>query len=171
MLPSHGCGSIIVNCRSELMAASSASSSLEVPAFSKEEGGSLLLQELGISNDSETNWALSNALSETWGGHALTIDVMARTMRARKKTLQEFFQAYKENPRSLHKKPRRRIDNMYYDRPDDTESLWKIAFDQLEPLEEQIFGVLSMLGPNDVPASIFHKVTEVEEFRDLDPTE
>jgi hypothetical protein len=167
MWPSHGCGSIIVNCRSELTAASAVIESIEIPAFTREEGGALLLQELGMADSSTTDQELSNSLSETWGGHALTIDVMARNMRARKKPLKEFSKAYKDNPQSLHKKPRRRIDNPYYDRPDDTESLWKIAFDQLEPLEEQIFGVLSMLGPNDVPAYIFYKVDSIEGFEDL----
>ena len=67
------------------MTTSSASESIEVSAFTKEEGGALLLQELGIEGSSSTqDQELSNALSETWGGHALTIDVMAGTMRARK---------------------------------------------------------------------------------------
>lgn len=171
MWPSYGCGCILMTCRSELTAASAASDSVEIPAFSKKEGGKLLLQELGIDMSSTSDEELSTSLSETWGGHALTIDVMARTMRARKKSLKDFFKAYKENPRSLHKKPRRTIDSIYYDRPDDTGSLWKIAFDQLEALEEQIFGVLSMLGPNDVPTHIFLNILQLEDYKNLDASE
>jgi len=145
------------------MAASSASESIEVSAFTKEDGGALLLQELGIEGSCSTqDQELSNALSETWGGHALTIDMMARTMRARKKPLWRTSSKRTRTILEIFIRTRRRIENIYYDRPDDTESLWKIAFDQLEPLEEQIFGVLSMPGPNDVPAHIFHEAAGVE---------
>lgn len=171
MWPSCGTGSILITCRSELTAASSATTSIEVPAFTNEEGGELLIQELGLTECSQVENTLSIQFSETLGGHALTLDVMARHMRARQKTLEEFVEIYQKNPRSLHKRPRRRIANKYYDKDDDPESLWSIAFSQLEPLTAEVFGILCMLAPNRVPSSIFLKKHSIPSLEEIDSTE
>ncbi len=171
MWPSCGGGSILITCRSELLAASSATTSVEVPAFTNKEGGELLVKELGLIQHSQSDDVLSTQISETLGGHALTIDVMARHMRTRKKTLEQFLNAYTQNPRSLHKRPRRRIVNKYYDKDDDLESLWAIAFSQLEPLTAVVFGILCMLAPNRVPVDIFLKSRTMPSLQGLDLSE
>ena len=156
LCPTHGCGDILMTCRSELLAASTASSSIEVPAFTNEEGAQLLLKRLNReSSPSEADKSSSLELAELLGGHALTLDVMARTILARKKQLPDFVRLYKENPRSLHRKPRNKIANQYYKRDEDPESLWAIPFRQLDADEATIMGVLSMYGPNRVPSTVF----------------
>ncbi|KAJ8130114.1 hypothetical protein O1611_g3512 [Lasiodiplodia mahajangana] len=155
--PSDGPGSIIVTCRSELTAASTAHENLEILPFSISEGGELLLRELGFPTNSSQDKDLSNELSSLLGGHALTLNVMARNIKARKKGLREFVQMYKDNPRSLHRKPRRILQglpNQYYGRDDDLESLWAIPFSELQPDESHVFGILAMCGPNNIPSHL-----------------
>lgn len=154
--PSCGRGMILVTCRGELKEASATTHSIEVTPFSKNEGGFLLRQKIGVENSTNEEVQLALDFSETLGGHALTLEVIARHMRARKKHLADFVTMYKNNPCNLHEKPGRDIGNRYYTRADDLESLWIIAFDQLEPLEEQVFGILCMYGPNSLPAAVFH---------------
>jgi hypothetical protein len=62
------------------------------------------------------------------GGHALAIDVMARSIAVKKRKLPEFVRIYKQKPRAMHQKPRRKIFNQYYKREGDLESLWAISF-------------------------------------------
>lgn len=155
--PSDGPGSIIVTCRSELTAASTARETLEIMPFTKTEGGELLLRELGFSSDSSRDKNLSVELSSLLGGHALTLNVMARNIKARKKNLADFVQMYKDNPRPLHRKPRRLLQslpNQYYDRVDDLESLWAIPFSELQEDERHVFGILAMCGPNNIPSHL-----------------
>jgi hypothetical protein len=140
-------------CRSELLAASSAATSVEVPAFIDPEGGALLLQELGLQSYSKEELAISIDFSNTLGGHALAIDIMARHMRSRKKSLEKFVQVYKANPRSMYKNPKRGIINIYYDK--DLESMWLFAFSQLDTLSSRVFGILCLLASERVPATVF----------------
>lgn len=157
LLPTGGPGSIVITCRSELTAASSANEIIEVTPFSDSDGGELLLREIG-SRAEEGSEQTSTELATLLGGHALTINVMARSIVARKKSVADFLSMYKENPRSLHKRPRRKIHNLYnqyYDKTDDLESLWAIPFSQLEPEESRVFGVMTMCGPSKIPSSIF----------------
>ena len=151
--PSCGQGSILITCRSELLAASSAASAIEVPSFTDEEGGALLLQELGLDHYSAHDLELSASFSNTLGGHGLAIDLMARHMSARKKTLDQLIQSYREDPRSLHSLPKRGgIVSKYYSK--DLSSMWTIAFDQLEPTSARLFGILSMVGPDQLPTQV-----------------
>jgi hypothetical protein len=92
-------------------------------------------------------------LSDLLGGHALAIDVMARSILVKKKKLPDFVRSYKEKPRAMHKKPRQKIVNKYYKRDDYIESLWAIPFGGLESDEADILGILSMCGPNKFPSS------------------
>ncbi|KAL6830016.1 hypothetical protein V8C40DRAFT_263826 [Trichoderma camerunense] len=157
--PTHGCGSILLTCRSELTAASSALTTIEVPAFADAEGSSLLLQHLDLSDPTDEERAASMELSDLLGGHALAINVMARSIAAKKKKLPDFVRSYKEKPRVMHKKPRRKIFNQYYKRDDDIESLWAVPFEMLQPDEATALGILSMCGPNRLPSSTFIRET------------
>lgn len=150
--PSCGRGSILVTCRSELLAASSSASSIAIPPFSSDDGGRLLLQELGLDQYTTRDLQLAVEFSNTLGGHALAIDLMARNMRARKKTLEQFIHSYEENPRKLHKNPRRGIRNIYYEK--DLASMWSIAFSQLDRTSARLFGILCMLAPDNLPANV-----------------
>jgi hypothetical protein len=163
--PTHGCGNVLVTCRSELLAASvadGAAASIEVPAFTPDEGAELLLRRLGRAENSlaasESDRSASLELAELLGGHALMLDVMARTILAKRKQLSDFVRMYKRKPRPLHQKPRNmvaRIANQYYRRSEDAESLWAIPFQQLDSAEAAIMRVLCMCGPNKVPSTLF----------------
>ncbi|KAI1317386.1 hypothetical protein F5Y16DRAFT_419650 [Xylariaceae sp. FL0255] len=157
--PISGPGRIIITCRSELTAASCSRLTIEVPAFSAIEGGTLLRRELRIAEDTEENVKLSTELSALLGGHAITLNVMARSIMARKKSLPDFVQMYKSDPRSLHRKPKRRthnLNNQYYNKSDDLESIWTIPFGEVEEDEAKIFGIMSMLGSSKIPSALFN---------------
>ncbi|OKO93437.1 hypothetical protein PENSUB_12500 [Penicillium subrubescens] len=169
--PTYGCGEILVTCRSELVAASAAVSSIEVPAFTNEEGAELMLKLLDRGTYSDADRSSSVELADLLGGHALTLDVMARNIVARKKQLPEFVRVYKEKPRSLHMKPRKKIVNRYYKREDDPESLWAIPFSQLRSDEAEVLGILSMCGPNKFPSSVLVPETSAPEAFNIDQDE
>ena len=150
--PSCGRGSILVTCRSELLAASSSASSIAVPPFNSDDGGHLLLRELGLSQYTIHDLQLAEEFSKTLGGHALAIDLMARNMRARKKNLEQFIHSYRENPRTLHKNLKRGIRNIYYEK--DLASMWLIAFSRLDRLSARLFAIICMLAPGNLPAHV-----------------
>ncbi len=153
IMPAYGCGIVLLTCRSELTAASSAMTTIEIPAFTTNEGSDLLLGRLDLEAATDEEKASSVELSDLLGGHALAVDVMARSIAVKKKKLPEFVRVYKEKPRAMHKKPRRKIFNQYYKGDDDLESLWAIPFGQLQPDEAVVLGILSMCGPNRLPSS------------------
>lgn len=151
--PTHGCGTILLTCRSELKAASIALTKIAVRPFEEGEGSNLLLQSLNLSAPTDEEKAASLELSDLLGGHALAIDVMARSISANKKKLPDFVRRYKKKPRAMHKKPREKIDNKYYPRDDHIESLWAIPFGGLKSDEADILGILCMCGPTKFPSS------------------
>ncbi|KAI4210725.1 MAG: hypothetical protein LQ351_006400 [Letrouitia transgressa] len=65
--PSCGRGSILVTCRSELLAASSSASSIAVPPFNSDDGDHLLLQELGQDQYTTRDLQLAVEFSQTLG--------------------------------------------------------------------------------------------------------
>jgi hypothetical protein len=152
-LPSSGQGAVLITCRSEYLAASAAGTVFEVPPFTDDEGANLLRKELHQEFYTGPEIDASTRLSGLLGGHALALDLMARHMRSRKKKLEEFLQSYMRDPQNLHKQPRRGLKNLYYD--EDIQSMWQVAFGQLEGQVEQVFGILCMLGPGLVPAKLF----------------
>ncbi|KAI0098027.1 P-loop containing nucleoside triphosphate hydrolase protein [Nemania sp. FL0031] len=170
--PSGGRGAIIVTCRSELLAAATLSGRvMEVLPFSNSEGGELLLRQIGADMEDSVNKEDSMELSYLLGGHAISLNVMARSIKARKKTLGEFVKAYKENPRSLHKKQKRRIfslPNPYYDKTDDLEYLWEIPFSELEPDEARVLGIMAMCAPSNIPITVFETKTLDIDSKSLD---
>ncbi|KAI1271208.1 hypothetical protein F5Y07DRAFT_404632 [Xylaria sp. FL0933] len=157
--PSGGRGAIIITCRSELLAAATPSGrAMEVLPFNNAEGGELLLRQIGADIEDKINKDDSMELSDLLGGHAISLNVMARSIKARKKPLGEFVKAYKENPRSLHKKQKKRIFNIpnpYYDKSDDLESLWEIPFSELEPDEARVLGIMAVCAPSNIPITVF----------------
>lgn len=98
-------------------------------------------------------------MSELLGGHALTLDVMARNIVAKTKRVPAatLSGSTRRSPACCHKKPRIKIANQYYKRDEDPESLWELPFGQLEADEAAVLGVLSMYGPNNVPFSALDK--------------
>ncbi|KAL2833836.1 hypothetical protein BDW59DRAFT_156634 [Aspergillus cavernicola] len=172
--PSNGPGSVLITCRSELIAVSSpAAQAIEIPAFTDDEGSRLLLKEIGVASETAREKGLSVEFAGLLGGHALSLNVMARSIVARKKGLEYFVQVYKKNPHSLHKKPKRktaRISNQYYRSDDDLESLWAIPFSELDEEASRTLGIMSMCGPNKIPDIIFKTATfgtDEEEFDEI----
>ena len=151
--PKIGCGSILVTCRSGIMADSIADSQLEIPTLAKSEGSALMLKRLGKIRPSEEEKLLAEDFSGILGGLALAIDVMSRHMRARQESLQEFLPYYKYHRRQLHKKPSGNIMNIAYD--GDLESLWSISFDRLKEETLETFEILCMFAPDKIPLDLF----------------
>ncbi|KAF2117052.1 hypothetical protein BDV96DRAFT_644487 [Lophiotrema nucula] len=154
---------------SELLATSACTIPLEVPSFSRKEGANLILKELDKTDVSPADQELALKISDHLGGHALAIDVMARYMLTRKKSLSKFLAEYKANPRSIQKK--RAITNIYYEHPLD--GAWALAFGQLEPTVSKLFGIISMVGPDRLPVNLLadwltSHTDEDEECNDLD---
>ena len=153
LCPSGGCGSVFIASWSESIAVSAVAGSIEVRAFTDEEGGALLRQELGFMNYSPEDIELSRKFSKTLGGHALAIDLMVRHMRSNHQNLERFVNNYEKDSRHLHGYPEHGVSNMYYD--NDLKSMWTNALSLLESGSARLLGILSMLGPDRILTKIF----------------
>ncbi|KAK2594394.1 hypothetical protein QQS21_007900 [Conoideocrella luteorostrata] len=123
--PYDGPGAVIKTCGSEMTATSSpATLVLQVEPFSTEQGGELLLVQAGLSTTLQSNKDLSAEFSALLGGHTISLNVMARSIIAIKMNLGDFLTRFKQDPRSLRRRPRRRVHNLYYDKPNDLESIY-----------------------------------------------
>ncbi|EHK49529.1 hypothetical protein TRIATDRAFT_189576 [Trichoderma atroviride IMI 206040] len=151
-LPSCGSGSILITCRSEILASSVADEQIEIPVLTDREGSTLMLKQLGIANPSAKERELTEEFSSELGGLSLAIDLMSRHMRTRKKGVAQFLPYYREKRALLHRNPQRGITNIYYN--GDLESSWTIAFGQLDEQSIKVFRVLCMLAPDRIPLTV-----------------
>ncbi|GAW23605.1 hypothetical protein ANO14919_131790 [Xylariales sp. No.14919] len=79
----------------------------------------------------------------------------------RKKNFADFVQMYKSDPRSLHKKLKRRTHNLLskcYNKSDDLGSMWMIPFGEIEE-ESRVLGIITMLGSTIIPSTLFNTKT------------
>ncbi|KAL8647404.1 MAG: hypothetical protein Q9210_005582 [Variospora velana] len=90
--PRTGNGSILVTCRSEILAASPAAVTIEIPAFTIDKSGELIINIMNRKNASEDENLAAHELSEKLGGLALAIDIVTKQIKTRKrfKTIRDF---------------------------------------------------------------------------------
>ena len=151
--PFQGCGSILITCRSETIAASSTVSYIEVPTFSDEESSAFLLQRVCYTVDPQADMDISREISKRLGSHALAIDLMARHIQANYTSLALFVKSYEKNHQAFHKLPESDMVDTKCNK--DLDWAWNIVFNQLSAKSARILGILSMLGPDRIPRSIF----------------
>ncbi|UKZ53095.1 hypothetical protein TrVGV298_006883 [Trichoderma virens] len=137
--PVTGNGQILVTCRSELVAASPVASALEIPPFTPEEGGKLLLNLARKQNPTSEDISLAEELSEMLGGLALAIQI----------TASQIF-----NKKSLRMPPKYAPRNPYY--TDNLETVWKTAFESLDENSSRLLGLICFCAPDDIPRHLIN---------------
>lgn len=157
-MPLTGTGRVLVTCRSEYSADFLASAPptlhvLEVPTFTREEGGELLLQIAGQVNPSAEDRSCALELSERLGGLALALDLIGRQIKIRKKTMTPFLPFYLEHRLLLNKQPSRGIRNKYYSL--DLETVWKTSFLNLSDDAASLIRLMCFVAPDDIPDFLF----------------
>ncbi|KAJ8132507.1 hypothetical protein O1611_g1115 [Lasiodiplodia mahajangana] len=155
--PISGHGSVLLTCRSEMMAASYTASVLEIPTFNDDEGSRLILQILAREiTDEERRSSLE--LTRKLGGLALALDLMAKQIRSRKTTITHFLPYYEGSHQSLHRAPRRGIKNHYYSK--DLETVWATSFERLESRAGLLMSMLCFFAPEAIPFDILNECTK-----------
>ncbi|KAL8896037.1 MAG: hypothetical protein Q9207_007903 [Kuettlingeria erythrocarpa] len=149
--PRTGNGSILVTCRSEILAASPAAVAIEIPAFTMSESGELIMNIMNRKNASEDENLAAHELSEKLGGLALAIDIVAKQIKTRKrfKTIRDFLPYYEQHYRTLHKRPKIGIFDPYYSK--DIDTVWQTAFEHLEPDAARLMSLFCFMAPEGIP--------------------
>ncbi|KAL9039792.1 MAG: hypothetical protein Q9214_004731 [Letrouitia sp. 1 TL-2023] len=149
--PVTGAGSILITCQSELLAESPAATSIEIPAFNKEEGGELVLRILNRKNISQDEVSAAQELSEKLGGLALLVDIVAKQIKMTKrfKNIRDFLTHYEEHYRDLNKRPRLGIVDPYYSKDGDT--VWQTAFKTLGTNAARLLSLFCFVAPEGIP--------------------
>jgi hypothetical protein len=131
------------------LAATPAAASIEVPTFTVDESSELMLQILNWQDISLDEVEASRDLSEKLGGLALVLDIIAKQVRTRKKSIREFLPYYDEHHRTLHKRPKRGIIDPYYDK--DLLTVWRPAFEDLSLDSAKLISLLCFVAPESIP--------------------
>lgn len=145
-------GSILVTCRSELKARTLASKFIEIPKFNEEESVRLLLSLTGNSNEQAEQDA-AREFSILLGGLAIALDVLAKQVFVRKRTLSRFLSIYNKQRRLPLKRPERGAKDVYYSL--DVTTIWVTAFEGLTPNGAKLLSWLSFVAPEDIPQALF----------------
>ena len=159
--PVAGNGQIVVTCRSELIAACPATCAVEIPSFTKQEGGELLLRLAGKRKADDGDIAAAEALSEMLGGLALAIDITARQIFVKKKSMKQFLPYFVKNKQSLRVPPRYAARNPYYN--DTLVTVWQTAFDSLDKDSSHLLGLICFFAPDAIPRDIINSPTHISE--------
>lgn len=152
--PSTGHGQIVVTCRSELVAASPAAGAVEIPPFTREEGGALLLRlarKTGVTDDDRY---AAEELSEMLGGLALALEITASQIFVKKKSMKQFLPYFKKHKQSLRAPPRYAPTNPYYSQT--LKTVWQTAFESLDGNSGQLLGLICFFAPDDIPRGIIN---------------
>lgn len=157
--PAAGNGQIVVTCRSELIAACPAACAVEIPSFTAKEGGELLLRLSGKRNTDDVDVAAAEELSGLLGGLALAIDIIARQIFVKKKSMRQFLPYFVKNKQSLRMPPRYAARNPYYN--ETLITVWQTAFDSLDKTSAQLLGLICFFAPDDIPRDIINRATQI----------
>lgn len=150
--PASGYGSILVTCRCEKVATSPAERSLEVLVFVPSEGAQLISKILRRNSVDEDEVSASKDLSEELGGLPMAIVVISKKIFVRKKSVREFIPYYEKNRRTLQKRQKSDINDIYYDK--DLEGVWKTAFKDVSPLTGSLLLLLCFFAPDAIPNTL-----------------
>lgn len=159
--PIVGRGCILVTCRSENLAAGLPANALEIPTFTVGESSDLMLKILDRQNVDEGEVDASKILSQKLGGLALALDIIAKQVRIRKKSIRDFIPYYDEHYGTLHKRPKRGIRNPYYDK--DLTTVWKAAFENLSSNSAICMSLLCFVAPESVPDWLLSQKVDLDE--------
>jgi len=157
--PAAGNGQIVVTCRSELIAACPAAHVVEIPPFTRKEGGELLLTLANKRNSGADDIAAAAELSEMLGGLALAIDITARQIFVKKKSMQKFLPYFIKNKQSLRMPPRYAARNPYYNQS--LVTVWQTAFNTLDENSAHLLGLICFFAPDNIPRDIINRPTQV----------
>ncbi|KAJ5959309.1 Tetratricopeptide-like helical [Penicillium vulpinum] len=136
--PAAGNGQILVTCRSELVAACpAATANTKLPA------------EIEAAQE----------LSSMLGGLALAIDITAKQIFVKKKTMRQFLPYFKKNKQSLRVPPRYASRNPYYN--ENLVTVWQTAFDSLTKESGQLLALMCFFAPDDIPSDIIHTTEQI----------
>ncbi|CAK7241120.1 MAG: hypothetical protein STHCBS139747_002578 [Sporothrix thermara] len=154
-------GQILVTCRSEIVARMAADAKIEVPCFTEQQGGQLLLR-LADKTEKKTaeDVAVAEELSLMLGGLALAIDILARQIIVKKMTMPEFFKYFLRNKPKLLKPPSH-MKNIYY--KETLETVWQTAFESLDDASARVLQLLCFCAPDDIPRSMIHRQDDENE--------
>lgn len=83
--PTSGNGGILVTCRSKILAASPAGVAIEAPTFTNAESGELIMDIMKRKISTEDEVLATHELSEKLGGLALSIDIVTKQIKTRKR--------------------------------------------------------------------------------------
>jgi hypothetical protein len=166
--PTAGNGQIVVTCRSEHLAHSPAAEKFEIESFQGKESGQLLLKLAKKRNPNEAEIEAAEELAGLLGGLALALDVTARQILEKKKTVRRFLDYYKdkENHPALRRPPIR-IRNLAYPRNLDT--LWHAAFMNISEDAGRILSLTCFYAPDNIPRELWsRKIFHTESWRFLE---
>ena len=152
--PSTGHGQIVVTCRSELVAASPAAGAVEIPPFTREEGGTLLLRLARKTEVTDDDRSAAEELSEMLGGLALAIEITASQIFVKKKSMKQFLPYFKKHKQSLRAPPRYAPTNPYYSQT--LKTVWQTAFESLDENSSHLLGLVCFFAPDDIPRGIIN---------------
>ena len=151
----------MVTCRSELIAACPANCAVEILSFTRQVGGELLLRLAGKRNADDGDIAAAEELSEMLGGLALAIDITARQIFVKKKSMKQFLPYFVKNKQSLRMPPRYAARNPYYN--DTLVTVWQTAFDSLDEDSSQLLGLICFFAPDAIPRDIINSPSHIPE--------
>ncbi|KAH6627517.1 P-loop containing nucleoside triphosphate hydrolase protein [Chaetomium tenue] len=174
--PSTGHGQIVVTCRSELVAASPAAGAVEIPPFTRQEGGTLLLRLARKTDVTDDDISAAEELSKMLGGLALAIEITASQIFVKKKSLKQFLPYFKKHKQSLRAPPRYAPRNPYYSQT--LKTVWQTAFESLDENSSHLLGLFCFFAPDDIPRSIINTpdpipgtwpfLTDIDEYEEAE---
>ncbi|KAJ3496070.1 hypothetical protein NLG97_g2939 [Lecanicillium saksenae] len=158
--PKSGSGQVIVTCRSELIAASPAAHQFEVQPFGDQEAGELLLRLAGRPEEDAAERNSAEQIANLLGGLPLGIDIIARQIQVKKKSMQEFLPYFKNNKPSLRVPPRYAPGNPYYTK--DLVTVWQTAFESLSDEAYKFLSIITFLAADGIPRFLLNPSGEVK---------
>ncbi|KAM3446486.1 hypothetical protein MY3296_009633 [Beauveria thailandica] len=147
--PKSGSGQVLVTCRSELIAASPAAHQLEVQPFGDHEAGELLLRLAARPTVNAAERSSAEKIGNLLGGLPLGIDIIARQIKVKKKSMQEFLPYFKNNKPSLRVPPRYAPGNPYYTK--NLVTVWQTAFESLSDEANKFLSIITFVAADGIP--------------------
>lgn len=98
-------------------------------------------------------------LSSMLGGLALAIDITAKQIFVKKKTMRQFLPYFKKNKQSLRVPPRYASRNPYYN--ENLVTVWQTAFDSLTKESGQLLALFCFFAPDDIPCDIINTPEQI----------
>ncbi|ETI19374.1 hypothetical protein G647_09206 [Cladophialophora carrionii CBS 160.54] len=150
--PAGKVGSILITSRYQVFELNPASGGCQVPVMTEEEGSSMLQSLLGRKAYSTTETQSARELSREVDGLPLALNLLGGQIRARGTKVENFLRGYQNNP-IIHLRPKKTVQNLYYDQSID--SVWETSFEPLDADPSRLLGILSFLSAEGIPRALF----------------